>query len=67
AATSDAADVPPSYRVLSRAATHRALAGGRLGERPARELLDALDEPARDPQDRPDPHDPQDPHDEGRA
>ncbi|MCM3536172.1 MULTISPECIES: Rossmann-like and DUF2520 domain-containing protein [Cellulosimicrobium] len=70
AATSDAADVPPSYRALSRAATHRALAGGRLGERAARELLDALDAPAPDPQDRHDQQDrpdPQDPHDEGRA
>ncbi|MFH6690271.1 hypothetical protein QVL82_15770, partial [Cellulosimicrobium funkei] len=47
-----------------------AVPGGRLGERAARELLDALDAPVPDPQDRHDQQDrpdPQDPHDEGRA
>ncbi|MDF2807453.1 MAG: oxidoreductase, partial [Cellulosimicrobium sp.] len=71
AATSDAADVPPSYRALGRAATHRALAGGRLDEQTARTLLDALGEaheagPGAAPHD--EPHDPHDPHDdEGTA
>lgn len=40
-----AADVPASYRVLARAATTRALAGGRIRPDQAQRLLDVLAEP----------------------
>ncbi|MGC5168623.1 Rossmann-like and DUF2520 domain-containing protein [Luteimicrobium sp. DT211] len=50
-----APDLPPSYRVLARGATARALAAGRIDERQAAELLDALagSEPAAGPPDAP--------------
>jgi predicted short-subunit dehydrogenase-like oxidoreductase (DUF2520 family) len=40
-----ALDVGPSYRVLARAATQRALAAGLVGQRAAEQLLDALGGP----------------------
>jgi predicted short-subunit dehydrogenase-like oxidoreductase (DUF2520 family) len=40
-----AADLPGSYRVLARAATTRALAGGRIRPDQAQQLLDVLAEP----------------------
>ncbi|WP_182113023.1 MULTISPECIES: Rossmann-like and DUF2520 domain-containing protein [unclassified Actinotalea] len=43
-----AADVPPSYRALARAATARALAGGRITTSQARDLLDVLADPQED-------------------
>ena len=39
-------DVPATYRALARAATTRALLGGRIDDRQAHELLDTLAEPA---------------------
>ncbi|MNW67347.1 hypothetical protein D3C74_459230 [compost metagenome] len=39
-----ATDVPASYRELSRGATSRALAAGRIDARQAQELLDVLEE-----------------------
>ncbi|BDZ42607.1 hypothetical protein GCM10025865_19060 [Paraoerskovia sediminicola] len=39
-----ATDVPSSYRELSRGATRRALAAGRIDEKQAQQLLDALEE-----------------------
>ena len=52
AATSDAADVPPSYRALGRGAAHRARASGRIDAAAERAVLDALgDEPGTAPQD----------------
>lgn len=44
------ADVPPAYRVLARAATTRALAGGRLRPEQAQALLDVLADPPGTPQ-----------------
>jgi predicted short-subunit dehydrogenase-like oxidoreductase (DUF2520 family) len=44
-----AADLPASYRVLARAAAMRALAGGRIREDQAQQLLDALAEPGNPP------------------
>lgn len=43
------ADLPPAYRVLARAATTRALAGGRLRPEQAQALLDALADPPAGP------------------
>ena len=45
AAEREATDTPGSYRVLSRAATVRALSAGRIKEAQAQALLDVLDEP----------------------
>lgn len=39
-------DVPATYRALARAATTRALLGGRIDDRQAHDLLDTLAEPA---------------------
>ena len=41
--TSSAADIAPTYRVLARSATSRALAAGRIGPDTAAALLDALE------------------------
>ena len=41
-------DLPESYRVLSRAATTRALAGGRISPAQAQDLLDVLEPPRPD-------------------
>ncbi|SMF23876.1 putative short-subunit dehydrogenase-like oxidoreductase (DUF2520 family) [Cellulosimicrobium cellulans J34] len=72
AATSDAADVPPTYRALGRAAAARARASGRLDEGAERAVLDALDDASPDgphgPPSGPRPDGDQDPHDdEGTA
>jgi len=45
AEAAEAPDLSPAYRALARGATVRALAAGRIGERQAAELLDALAEP----------------------
>ncbi|WP_435737046.1 DUF2520 domain-containing protein [Cellulosimicrobium sp. PMB13] len=64
AATSDAADVPPSYTTLSRGAAVRARATGRIDAAAAQAVLDALDAA---PDEAPDltPDDDQDGHQEG--
>ena len=41
------ADLPPTYRALARAATSRALLGGRISTTQAQELLDVLADPER--------------------
>ncbi|WP_454040994.1 Rossmann-like and DUF2520 domain-containing protein [Cellulosimicrobium sp. Marseille-Q8652] len=66
AATSDAADVPPSYTALSRGAAVRARATGRIDEAAERAVLDALDAGPEEAPDLTHDDDDQDRPEEGR-